>query len=114
MAARCRSSSSTTGRNGWNGKHWCSDRRVRSPSRHFPAPRWTLLRDLREVLDHDGIDLLLVHCFAGASRSPAVAEVLAGLYGVSIADTCYPRDARFKVTPNKHVYDTMARVASRV
>lgn len=72
-----------------------------------------ILRDLREVLAHDGIDLLLVHCFAGASRSPAVAEVLAGLHGVAIADTCYPRDPRFKVTPNQHVYDTMLRVASQ-
>ncbi|NHZ42080.1 dual specificity protein phosphatase family protein [Massilia aquatica] len=72
-----------------------------------------ILRELREVLAREGIDLLLVHCFAGASRSPAVAEVLAGLYGVAIADTCYPRDPRFKVTPNQHVYDTMLRVASQ-
>ena len=72
-----------------------------------------ILRDLREVLAQDGIDLLLVHCFAGASRSPAVAEVLAGLYGVTIANACYPRDPRFKVTPNTHVYDTMLRVASQ-
>ncbi|NHZ93484.1 hypothetical protein F2P45_31445 [Massilia sp. CCM 8733] len=72
-----------------------------------------ILRDLDAVLARDGIDLLLVHCFAGASRSPAVAEVLARLHGVAIAGTCYPRDPRFKVTPNKHVYDTMLRVASR-
>ncbi|NHZ35659.1 hypothetical protein [Massilia rubra] len=86
-----------------------------APPRHLftEAIAQAILRDLREVLDHDGIDLLLVHCFAGASRSPAVAEVLAGLYGVSIAQACYPRDPRLKVTPNKHVYATMARVASR-
>ena len=72
-----------------------------------------ILRDLREVLAHGGIDLLLVHCFAGASRSPAVAEVLAGLHGVRIDDACYPRDPRLRITPNSHVYDTMLRVASR-
>lgn len=57
--------------------------------------------------------LLLVHCFASASRSPAVAEVLAALHGVRGAGLCYPRDLRFRITPGRHVYDTMLRVASR-
>ena len=55
----------------------------------------------------DKIDRLVIHCYAGVARSPAVAAIISKLYYGS--DEVYFQEP---YKPNKHVYDTLYRVAN--
>lgn len=53
----------------------------------------------------DKVETLLVHCYAGYSRSPAVAAALSKIY--------YNQDEHFfkSYSPNKMIYNTILKVA---
>lgn len=77
-----------------------------------PEMAHAILADLDAVLQSEKIDLLLVHCFAGASRSPAMAGALARIYGaLSVPDFAGNGFWRAQIVPNGHVFDTMMGAA---
>ena len=51
------------------------------------------------------IDLLIVHCVAGISRSPAVAAALSKIYGINNYHTYFTL-----YRPNEHVFNVLMRV----
>ena len=74
----------------------------------------SILADLDEALRDSPIDLLLVHCFAGASRSPALAGALARIYGaLSVPEFASDAFWQAQIRPNAHVFDTMIAAALR-
>jgi len=56
----------------------------------------------------DKIDVLIVHCYAGQSRSPAIAAAIDEIYnGVKVSEWYSKR------TPNRRVYGAMIKVWGR-
>lgn len=55
--------------------------------------------------EHKNVGLLFVHCNAGMSRSPAIASILARIYGIDHKE--FHESGRF---PNGHVMSVMRKV----
>lgn len=63
---------------------------------------------IRFILAHKAADTLLIHCYAGQSRSRAVGAFAVRILGGNNA--AYFRD----YNPNMHVYNTLAEVWNRM
>jgi len=72
--------------------------------RMFPEEQAHQILDFTKKV-WDEVELLVVPCFAGACRSPAVAAIISKIY--------YGDDLFFyqQYSPNSHVYQTLYRVA---
>lgn len=62
---------------------------------------------IRFVRANKNVDTLLIHCYAGQSRSKAVGAFVVKMAGRD--DSKYFREG----SPNKHVYDTLVKVYRR-
>lgn len=78
----------------------------REPRTNYPEVRLMKEEDAKkikefveELIKNDEIEELIVHCYAGASRSPAVAAALSKIYNDD--DQEYFEEC----TPNMHVYN---------
>ena len=63
---------------------------------------FTLLSAARSnfLKQHISVDKIIVHCYAGQSRSVAVAQVIAEVFDVVI-------EVNNRPSPNRHVYKTL-------
>ena len=66
-----------------------------------------ILADFEDIIHTHNIDLLLIHCQAGASRSPAVAGALCSLYGIGKNADVVEHFRQTPYIPNRHVATTL-------
>ena len=76
---------------------------IMKPIKNMVLFNWKIARKIWDFVDevHDDIDLLMVHCNAGVSRSAAVAAAISKTYNGHCTEYFY------WYCPNPHVYKVM-------